>query len=207
MSRLQQSQLISGAVASTTQRAKVGGDHKLVRTDHRARSLKPFLTGTARGDGDAAVAEWLSHSESVSGAIGGHDRPAAVAALGVPLHTCKEQRVANVCSFNVLHSSFTLLRLLCVNRLVSAAVFRGRMDAGSVRRKGNLGKKNAKKLPLGNGAPSSTWDAAPTATSFSDPNPHLLDLPFLKVRTALMIHATTMFHRPRVTFVHATVPG
>jgi hypothetical protein len=47
-----QTQLAAGRGEGTSQRAKAGGDHKLVRTDHRTRTLKPLLvTPTGSGFG------------------------------------------------------------------------------------------------------------------------------------------------------------
>lgn len=49
--------------AASTQRGKAGGDHKLVRTDHRDTSLKPFLVSNPTKAADVALAG-ARHSSS-----------------------------------------------------------------------------------------------------------------------------------------------
>lgn len=52
----------AGKAAGSTQRSKAGGDHKLVRTDHRAASLQPFLLSNPVSAPAAALAGALRHA-------------------------------------------------------------------------------------------------------------------------------------------------
>lgn len=63
-----QSKLAPGTSAPMTQRAKAGGDHKLVRSDHRTRSLTPFLSAAPADRSASKAGPSTSATPTLTGA-------------------------------------------------------------------------------------------------------------------------------------------